>query len=528
VKREVKSFTLGLELRAADGKRRFTGIATTRAPDRYDEIVLPRGAEFTLPLPLLAFHRASQPVGTVTKAVVADDAITIEAEFIPEEVDPEADRCYGLARAGALRGLSIGFVPIESEVDAEGRVVHKRCEILEVSLVTVPANPRAAILNVKEHSMETQDQPQGELRTIAPGPAVHTKKHKYSFARLVRAAIGDRDVDAGFELEIHTELARTRAGRPLQGLLVPLMIFKSQDAITSSPDTGKSLAGEDRREALYLEVDEFFRPPVAARLGITVTSTPEDKLIVPISKKVLTGGWVARDAAAPASQNAEFTSFSLQPTVYGLSFTMERSLMYASHPQAEAILIGEARRAVEQGLDDGILKGTGGSNQPTGFLAASGGANTAASISGAMSGSNAYDHSRKIRNEVESYLKDANPGLRWLLHPMHVAILAKTPAFSGATTPLVPSGSKVLAEREFVESYGLPTPAGGPPTTTKGLFGDFSECVACLFGNAAELVLNPFADSVFNKGAMLARILVDFNTVHRDPKRVLKFDTETL
>lgn len=377
-------------------------------------------------------------------------------------------------------------------------------------------------------------EPQGALRVVE-APAVHTKpKARYSLSRALRSAMGDRNVDDGYEREAHQELLRMRqgrGGREVEGLLVPMSAFgsvqRAADGVTVSPDTGHSLVGIDQRDDLFLAVDNFFLPPVAAKLGVTMTTTSENSLLIPRQKTRLNGGWIARDGTATASSDATFDALTLLPTTFGLQFTMKRSLVYATHPQAEAILMNDARMAIESGLDTAIISGTGTSNQPTGFLAAAG-STAAASISAAVNTGNAYDYGRKLRNELENYLKTVNPSIKWLLHPMFTALLHKAIPFASATTPLVPEGGTTWTERSFVESYALPTPAGGPPTTTKGLLGDFSASVGCVFGPSVELIVNPWADSVFASGAMLARALVDFNVCHRDPKRILRFDTETL
>lgn len=519
-------------------QRTLVGIATTPATDRYGERVLPKGAEFTLPLPLLWQHRAGEPVGSVIKATVTEAGIEVEAQLLAAGIDPIADRVWALLKAGAVRGLSIGFMPLETEVGEEGEVSYVRWEWLELSVVTIAANAESEILQIRSPNMtteaeapnteETELKPKGALTPLGKAPAVHTQQRSYSLSRILRKACGDTTVDAGLELEQHAEMARSRKEAP-EGILVPLSLFalktKAHDGITASPDSGKSLVGEDRREDLFLNVDEFFRPPVASALGVMMTSCSEDKLILPRQKKRLTTGWIARDGSAAASADAEFDSISLQPTTLSLLAELRRSLIYATHPQAEALLMNDVRGAIDLGLDTAILAGTGASNQPSGLLTA---ATAATSITGAMSAANAYDHSRKIRNEVESYLKEADPALKWCLHSMALAVLKKTPAFSGAQTTLIPADSMILADRGIVESYGLPVPAGGPPTTTKGLFGDFSECVACTFGPALEIVVNPWAETQFAKGAALVRALVDFGVAHRDVKRVLKFDTETL
>lgn len=555
----TKRIDLGLTLKAAAG-RTFTGIATTPSPDRYGEIVLPKGAEFKLPIVLLAFHNTRSPVGSVTKATVTDAGIEVVCEFVPAGVDAEADRCYGLAKAGALTGLSVGFAPIETEMDAEGRVVHTKWDWVELSLVSVPANQDAGVLNVKEKDVpkpkqkeaedlkekdldvevedEGQDEdeeviespkPKGKLKAIE-APAVHTKGERtYSLMRALGMATGDATEDVGYEREVSQELAR-KSHRKVQGLMIPFSAFrtKAHDAITSSPDTGKSTTGEDRRSDMFMMVDQFFRPSIATALGVTFTTCAEDRFVVPVSKKVLTAGFTARDAAVATSSDVEFTAFTLQPKTVGTSFEIERSLLrYGKHPMAEQILADQARSAVELAMDTAIVSGSGTGNNPLGFLG-TGGATVAASITGAMSASNAYDHSRKIRNELEAYLQQPDPLAKWLLHPMHTAILKKTPAFSGAQTPLVANGSDQFADRTYLESYALPTPAGGPPTTTKGLYGRFDQMIAVLFGGGIEFAVNPFADSVWNKDAALVRVIGDFNTMTRDAKRVLKFDTETL
>lgn len=536
VKRAV--FDFKIKDAAREEERVLVGVATTPTTDRYGEIVLPKGAQFSLPLPLLWQHRSGEPIGTVTKATVTDAGIEVEGQLLASGIDPTADRVWALLKAGAVRGLSIGFMPIETSMSEEGEVTYLAWEWLELSVVTIAANADSSILEIRSPAMNEQTEnevredeeagkPKGKLTPLGKAPAVHTKERTYSLSRMMRKACGDHTVDAGLEIEIATELARGRKNAP-EGILVPLsafMVTKAHDGITASPDTGKALTGEDRREDLFLNVDEFFRPPVASALGVIMTSTTEDKLIIPRQKKRLTTGWIARDGTAAASQDAEFDAITLQPTTLSLLFEMKRSLMFATHPSAEQILMNDARQAIELGLDTAILAGSGASNQPSGLLTS---ATTAASITGAMSAANGYSHSRKIRDEVESYLKAANPALKWCLHAMHIAVMKQTPAFSGAQTTLIPADSTLLADRQFVESYGLPTPAGGPPKTTKGLFGDFSEAVGCVFGNAAELVVNPHADSVFSKGGALVRALIDFNVAHRDVKRVLKFDCETL
>lgn len=56
---------------------------------------------------------------------------------------------YKLAKAGVLDRLSIGYVPVDAEYRADGVRVLKQVDLMEVSLVTFPANESAIVTSVK-------------------------------------------------------------------------------------------------------------------------------------------------------------------------------------------------------------------------------------------------------------------------------------------------------------------------------------------------------------------------------------------
>ncbi|VDS07572.1 Phage capsid family protein [Paracoccus haematequi] len=144
-----------LEIKAVDDDaREIRGIATTPAPDRVQDVVVPEGAKFALPLPLLWQHDASQPIGHVTEATVTAKGIEVVAK-IAKGVDAEIDRAWNRIKAGLVRGLSIGFRGLESE-DIPGSWGRKftSWEWMELSAVTIPANAEASILAVKQYDTE--------------------------------------------------------------------------------------------------------------------------------------------------------------------------------------------------------------------------------------------------------------------------------------------------------------------------------------------------------------------------------------
>lgn len=134
----------------------FEGIATTPTPDRVDDVVEPKGAEFTLPVPFLWQHDKRQPIGNVIEANVSDDGIAVKIKLThPDEVKSEKlkerlQEAYDSIKTGLVRGLSIGFRGLEV-ADIQGTWGYKfiKWDWYELSAVTIPANQEATITGIK-------------------------------------------------------------------------------------------------------------------------------------------------------------------------------------------------------------------------------------------------------------------------------------------------------------------------------------------------------------------------------------------
>lgn len=145
------------EIKSVDvEQRKITGVASTPAPDRDGDEVMPKGASFSLPFPLLHQHDAERPIGNVTKAVVTDEGIEIEAEIPKDTGLGYIETAYRQIKAGLLRGLSIGFRATKSEPIRTGRRFLSY-EIFELSAVTIPANAQAGITAVKKYDADPVD-----------------------------------------------------------------------------------------------------------------------------------------------------------------------------------------------------------------------------------------------------------------------------------------------------------------------------------------------------------------------------------
>jgi HK97 family phage major capsid protein/HK97 family phage prohead protease len=142
-----------LEIKAVnDDAREISGIATTPEPDRVGDIVEPLGAQFKNPLPLLWQHQHDKPVGTVVFGKPTAKGIpftaTIASIAEPGPLKDLVDMAWQAVKALLVRGVSIGFRAIEYSFMDSG-VRFTETEIMELSLVTVPANASATINSIK-------------------------------------------------------------------------------------------------------------------------------------------------------------------------------------------------------------------------------------------------------------------------------------------------------------------------------------------------------------------------------------------
>lgn len=143
-----------LEIKAVkEDERIISGIATTPTPDRVGDVVEPLGVQFKNPVPLLWQHNSREPVGQAKLSKPTKDGISFEAR-IPKLAEPgrlkdRLDEVWQSIKIGLVKGVSIGFRSLEMSFMKDGGVHFLESEILELSLVTIPANADATIEQVK-------------------------------------------------------------------------------------------------------------------------------------------------------------------------------------------------------------------------------------------------------------------------------------------------------------------------------------------------------------------------------------------
>lgn len=143
---EVKGFK--------EAKREITGWATTPTTDRVGDIVDPMGAKIGKGVKLLWQHNHEKPVGEVKFGKPTKSGIPFTATFqkpkddYPQTLKDRLEEAWVSVRDGLVEFVSIGFREIAHEVMQTGWKFTE-WEMLELSLVTIPANAEATINTVK-------------------------------------------------------------------------------------------------------------------------------------------------------------------------------------------------------------------------------------------------------------------------------------------------------------------------------------------------------------------------------------------
>ena len=206
-KKSESCFECPVELKAMDGeeenKGMFEGYASVfNNADLGNDVIL--SGAFTKSLKktgakgvkLLYQHKADMPIGVFESIEEDKRGLKVRGKLaLQTQMGHEA---YELMKMGALDGLSIGFrvSPKGQSYDAKGkRRMIKEVELMEISLVTFPMNPKAKIRSVKGDAFTIREWENG-LRDVFQLSRSEAKMA----AKAVHDAFNQRDADLDADL----------------------------------------------------------------------------------------------------------------------------------------------------------------------------------------------------------------------------------------------------------------------------------------------------------------------------------------
>jgi len=194
------------EVKAVNDERRIlTGTATTPTPDRVRDVVEPMGMTQRGPVNLFLYHKHDKPVGHVEFGRPTKTGVPFEASIpdVKEEgtVRDRVNEAWHSVKYRLLQAVSIGFNPLDDAVEMlqTGGLRYLKWEMLELSLVGVPANPDALVHAYKSlpeggmlpgevlQQIRSLDARAAQLQSVPLIKSIEQQKNLNGAVRLVRA-----------------------------------------------------------------------------------------------------------------------------------------------------------------------------------------------------------------------------------------------------------------------------------------------------------------------------------------------------
>lgn len=126
--------------------------------DKGSDVILPGAFQDSIssgemPRFLKQHELYSNPLGTID-SVSEDSRGLLFTGRIPRNTD-DGRNMIPLIKMGALKGVSIGFAPIDTEFREDGVRVIKEIDLMEISLVTFPMNEEATVTGFKADNIKS-------------------------------------------------------------------------------------------------------------------------------------------------------------------------------------------------------------------------------------------------------------------------------------------------------------------------------------------------------------------------------------
>lgn len=429
----------------------------------------------------------------------------------------EAHELYERLRDGILNNLSIGYKIDKHQETASGKRV-TRFTPHEVSLVAVPADPKATIKEVRHiienvspyadpedlemielarrHSAWEQyasaremglgiDELRAQIlnkqsssRALESKPLGMTDREiqSFSIATAVRAMADNDWKNAGFEAAVlrETEKHRTRQN----SFVLPQELMR-RDVLKSGSGAnlvGVEFLGDRFIDALYTESDVLNRCTLLSGLTMDVA--------IPRMTTSSTSAWYA-EGGTISELTPAFDQLTLSANTLASMVEYSRKLLRQS--DVEQILRRDMTRTMAITMDTAILNSSGSGAEPRGILNTSGIGAVAGGTNGAAP---TYDNMVDLIAAVaEDNARSENSV--FISNSKVEAKLRKTSKVSSTDSVMVLENVQV-AGRDLIISNAMPSnlTKGSGSNLSAILFGDLREVIVGMFGDL-EIVVDP-------------------------------------
>ena len=293
-------FTTTGDAVATSDSRTFTFVFSDETVDRYGDIILAHGWDLknfnANPIALFCHDASSVDniMGRAKNVRVEGSRLVGDIEFAGADANPKAEVVRRLVEGGFLKTVSVGFAPIEwaqaKDKSRPGGVDFTKSELLEISIVPIPANPNA-LVQAKAAGIDVdrlaplESAPEAVLPVAERSAPPMTKKGLYSVSYLASILS-----DLGYLSDtVNYEAAYEEDGSPVPAALLDAIKALGQVLVDMTIEEVSELVGGDDDDDLGVVIGMSLKD---SRLALA-------RSIVKLSADKIVGlATVARDLAA--------------------------------------------------------------------------------------------------------------------------------------------------------------------------------------------------------------------------------------
>lgn len=339
------------------------------------------------------------------------------------------------------------------------------------------------------------------------------KSYNISRAILSLADVSGRSRD-GIEWEISREIAK-RVGHDPRGMFMPLSIQK-RASITGNIVGTSSLGGAAVQTTLQPLIEILRNRLVAAQAGARFLTGLSDTISFPRQITANTFTWTGENPTAANTLTAlTLNNLSMSPKTGMASSAFSRQVLVQSSPDMQNLVSEDLMKIIQIGVDSAVFNGTG-TLQPTGVrltssignrtLGAAGaalawadlvGLETDVAVGNADLGTLAYVTNAAVRGKLKTTLKTTTAGSAFL--------------WEGGNDPGMINGYRAFASNQIPSNL-----TQGTSTTicSSIIFGNWAEALVGLWGDAVDLIVDPYTSKNQNVIEVTAVVMADIGVRH--------------
>lgn len=433
-------------------------------PDRVGDVI-EKGA-FTAPaaLPMLFAHDQAQVIGVWDEITETAEGLTVKGRLLVDEVTRAAE-VRAMIRAGAVTGLSIGFVTKTAKRYAKGRII-SALELHEISVVAMPAHPGAQITSVKSVTSKESQMENEETKVPANAPQIDIKAFD-----AVKARLDQLEAKSNRPQGVHV------TGPVIAPERKAFVSFLRRGVERISPDEVKALTVSTDANGGYLAPEEFGSElikllseysPIRQYARVVQISAAEIKYPRRVAGTAAT--WTA-EIADRTESGMTFEQVTLTPYELATFTDVSNQLLEDNAYGLEAELLADFAESFGKTEGLAFVKGTG-AGQPRGIMVAANGIpEIKTGVAAAFPASNPADVIIEMYHKIATTY--AQSGV-WLMNRNTLSVIRQWKDTTGrylVLDPITVGGASTLLGRPIVEMPDMDNIGAG---TAPILFGDMS------------------------------------------------------